>query len=98
MSSLNPSGETRSLRQEVNSAEDRLRRSSASGKNAAETITVKVSGRGQLVKVEVQADAYGLSDRRKKDLESAIAEAVNAALAKQRRRVERELSKLMSQD
>jgi len=83
------------LSQALGSVEDRLRRSTAAGKNSAETVSARVDGQGRL-NVEIDAAAFGLDDKGKIALENAVAEAANAALAKQRRRVSKEIGKLVN--
>ncbi len=88
---------TRKLRHDVDASELRLNRSVASGKGANGAVVVQLTGAGKVKQIEIDQKALSLpiSDEQVGVLGEAVAEAVEAALAKQRRRVSRELETLI---
>ena len=95
---MDPSARTRKLSSQVTSAEQRLERSVATGKSAEQTISVQINGRGVVKSIEIDASAFKLSDKQVEAVGEAMVQAIDGALSKQRRRVDRELDKLTNLD
>jgi len=90
-----PLDKTKTLSEEIVNTEAKLLRSTSAGRSTDQTVSARVSGRGQLTELEIDTEAYGLSEKKSAELAQAITEAVDAALLKQRRRVEKELNRLV---
>jgi DNA-binding protein YbaB len=78
----------------VTEAESRLMRSVATGRSNEGTVTVQLSGNGKVKEVELDHEELGISEQQASAIAAAFGEATDAALAKQGRRVRRELQQL----
>jgi DNA-binding protein YbaB len=78
----------------VTEAESRLMRSVATGRSNEGVVTVQLGGNGKVKGVELDHEALGISEELAAKIGDAFKEATEAALAKQGRRVRRELQQL----
>lgn len=86
------------LSSQAEALEDRLRRSSSSGKNKEETVRVQLRGGRRISKIEIDAKKLGLNKEQVKELTEAFQEATNAALDKYSSNVSRSIDKIINND
>lgn len=87
---------TKFLSSQAEALEDRLKRSSSSGKNEAETVRVQLRGGRRVSKIELDAKKLGLSKDQAKEITEAFQEATNAALDKYSSNVSRSIDKIIN--
>lgn len=69
-------------------------RSVATGRSGDDRVAVQLGGNGKVRSVELDHEALGITEEQAAAISSAFVEATDAALAKQGRRVRRELQKI----
>lgn len=96
MAVTDPLKRAASLARDVSSAELRLGRAVATGKSEDGTVSVTLTGNGKVKSIELDGKELGLDDEQVATVGEAVAQAIEAALAKQGRKVRRELEKINS--